>query len=144
MPPERTTLTEQEEAAANLRELLPPGSTVQTILRHVSRSGMTRAISPVVNGEDVTWLVCRAFPRYFKRNARHDGITMEGCGMDMGFALVYELSHALYPDGFDCIGAGDPDTWGSRCPASDHSNGDRDYTPHRHESGGYALRHRWL
>ncbi len=23
-------------------------------------------------------------------------------------------------------------------------NGDRDYTPHHHNSGGYALIHRWL
>lgn len=37
---------------------------------------------------------------------------------------------------FECIGHG--------CPSNDHCNGDRDYTPHHHNSGGYALKHRWL
>lgn len=136
--------SDSEKAAAQLRELLPAGSTVQTILRHVSRSGMTRAISPVVNGEDVTWMVCRAFPAHFKRDNRHDGVRMQGAGMDMGFELVYVLSSLLYPEGFECIGDGGPDTWPRLCPSNDHSNGDRDYAPHHHSSGGYALRHRWL
>lgn len=137
-------MIDTEEARAQLREMLPPGSKVKTILRHVSRSGMTRAISPVVDGEDVTWLVCKAFPKHFRRNARHDGITMGGCGMDMGFQLVYTLSHYLYPDGFECIGDGGPDQWPRLCPSNDHSNGDRDYSPHHHSSGGYALRQEWL
>lgn len=141
------TQREAEEARAQLRELLPPGSTVRTILRHVSRSGMTRAISPVVNGEDSTWLVVRAVPG-FKFN-RNGGVTMGGCGMDMGFALIYHLSHALYPDGFECTGVSEyaDDGDGGRikpCPSNDHSNGDRDYTPHHHASGGYALRQEWL
>jgi hypothetical protein len=138
-----TKNAQAEEAREQLRAMLPPGSTVKTILRHVSRSGMTRAISPVVDGEDVSWLVVRAVPG-FRFNQRHDGITMGGCGMDMGFSLVYTLSRALYPNGFECIGEGDPDTWGSRCPSNDHSNGDRDYTPHHHSSGGYALKQAWL
>lgn len=130
-------------ARERLREMLPPGSTVKTILRHVSRSGMTRAISPVVDGEDVTYLVLRAVPGW-RFNSRHGGITQEGCGMDMGFNLVYTLSATLYPDGFDCVGEGTPDVWGSRCPSNDHSNGDRNYQPHHHTSGGYALRQEWL
>lgn len=132
-----------EDARDQLRAMLPPGSTVKTILRHVSRSGMTRAISPVVGGEDVTWLVVSAMPGY-KFNRTHGGITMSGCGMDMGFALVYDLSATLYPDGFECVGSGDPHAWGADCPSNDHSNGDRDYTPHHHASGGYALRQAWL
>jgi hypothetical protein len=82
--------------------------------------------------------------------------------MDMGFHLVYTLSYALYPQGFGCVG--------ERCPSNDHSNGDRDYTPHGcydengaledrepgpgelrdgcrrhwHRDGGYALTQRWL
>ena len=54
----------------------------------------------------------------------------------MGFAVIYELSQALFPKGFECIG--------EKCPSNDHSNGDRDYTPHHHNSGGYALKHRWM
>lgn len=139
---------DKQAAQEKLRELLPPGSTCKTVLRHVSRSGMTRAISPVVGDEDVTYLVLRAMPDH-RFNRTHGGITMGGCGMDMGFALVYSLSHALYPDGFECTGEReyrDGPAGGriSPCPSNDHSNGDRDYTPHHHESGGYAIRHAWL
>jgi len=136
------TTAEMEDAREHLRELLPPGATVKTILRHVSRSGMMRAISPIVDCEDVTWLVVQAFPKRFKFNRKHGGITMGGAGMDMGFALVYNLSHYLYTDGFECIG--DSERYSERCPSNDHSNGDRDYTPHLHKSGGYALRQEWL
>ena len=56
--------------------------------------------------------------------------------MDMGFHLVYELSRALYPAGFVCSG--------DKCNSNDHSNGDRDHSPHQHQDGGYALRCRWI
>lgn len=66
-----------------------------------------------------------------------DALVVNGCGMDMGFHVVYELGYTLYGrDGFICIG--------ERCPSNDHSNGDRDYTPHAHTDGGYALRYEWL
>ena len=136
---------DQEEARAQLREILKPGDTVSTVLRHVSSSGMSRSISPVICGEDgptdLTWLVVRALGDRFDQ--KNGGIKVGGCGMDMGFHLVYNLSYTLFPDGFSCIGDGG-DKWGARCPSCDHSNGDRDYTPHTHTDGGYALRHRWL
>jgi hypothetical protein len=46
--------------------------------------------------------------------------------------LVYHLSYQLFPSGFICTG--------EKCPASDHSNGDTDRTPHQHADGGHALR----
>jgi len=133
---------EREEAIQELRELLKPGDTVHCILRHVSRSGMTRAISPVILGTDgssweISYLVGPATGR--KVNQKHGGVTVSGCGMDMGFELVYTLSRTLFPDGFECIGKG--------CPASDHVNPphDQNYEPHLHPiDGGYALGHRWL
>jgi len=67
---------------------------------------------------------------------RHEGAKASGCGMDMGFALVYDLSRILFKEGFECIG--------EHCPSNDHSNGDRDRTPHKHSDPGYALNHRWL
>lgn len=137
-------MKEQQEAIAELRELLKPGDTVYCILRHVSRSGMMRAISPVIirDGEswEIDYLVCPALGRKF--NERHGGVTCHGCGMDMGFELVYTLSRTLWPDGFECIGKGEE--WGKHCPSNDHSNGDRNYESHHHESGGYALKHRWI
>jgi hypothetical protein len=70
------------------------------------------------------------------RIGSHDGIVVRGCGMDMGFHLVYNLSSILFADSFTCIGPG--------CPSNDHSNGDKDYTPHLHTDAGYALRSAWI
>lgn len=158
---------ERAEAIDALRGFYPVGSTVYTILRHVSRSGMQRTIGVLASMGDGDF----RHPNYSTSKAlgmpldpQRDGVKVGGCGMDMGFHVAYSLSHALYPDGFGCIGEG--------CPSNDHSNGDRDYTPHAeqytadtcpgrpcgtdcdhksqdgrphwHNDGGYALRHRWL
>lgn len=132
--------TDRAEAIEQLREMFPPGSTATTILRHVSSSGMTRWISVVHNDRDVSWLAARALGK--KTDGRHGGIKVGGCGMDMGFSLIYNLSSTLYRDGFTCTGQ-DFDAH-CYCPSNDHSNGDRDYTPHHHNSGGYAVSQRWL
>lgn len=139
------------EALAKLREWIKPGDTVYTVLDHVSASGMSRAIRVVlldcadgrVTDLHPNWSVGKALGlRHWKRNGREqDALVVGGCGMDMGFHLVYSLGRVLY-DGFGCVGRG--------CPSNDHSNGDRDYTPHTigaphfHSDGGYALRQRWL
>lgn len=114
------------DAQAKLREWLKPGDTVYTILRHVSRSGMSRDVSVVVlrDGSDLhpNWLVSQATGTRLKRGGMRDALTIGGCGFDAGHELVYNLSWSLWKDGFGCIGEG--------CPSNDHSNGDRDYTPH--------------
>lgn len=135
----KTKQADREEAIAELRAILRPGDTVYTILRHRSRSGMSRVIDLYVQGPDgprgIGWQAAKATGNRYDSN--REGIKIGGCGMDMGFALVYALSSTLFPDGFECIG--------ERCPANDHSNGDRDYTPHPHpQAGGYALVQRWL
>ena len=130
--------SERDEAIARLRETLKPGDTVYTQVKHVSRSGMLRVIQCVVIEDNqprwIGWNVARAIRARY--DDKREGVVMGGCGMDMGFETVYHLSYALFPDGFECIG--------NACPSSDHVNGDRDYTPHRHGSGAYALNHRWL
>ncbi len=138
----RQNMAEQQEAQRMLREEFPPGSTACTVLRHVSRSGMSRSIS-VVNGqsEDITWMVARALGE--RIDPKNGGIKVAGCGMDMGFHLVYGMSRTIYPNGFDCIGDGEGFRSGW-CPSNDHSNGDRDYSPHNHADGGYAVSQRWL
>lgn len=140
----------RQESLEHLRNLLKPGDTVSTILRHVSRSGMQRRISAVIarDGEviDITWHAARAMGESVKQRGAYvqdAGIVMVGCGMDMGFALVYNLSYALYPNGFTCPG--------ESCPSNDHSN-DRseamrreNFAGHKHTGdGGYALKHKWL
>lgn len=129
---------ERDEAIAKLREWIKPGDTVYTILRHVSRSGMQREIGVVLlkDGTDLhpNYSVATALR---ERVGKRDGVIVGGCGMDMGFHLVYNLGRTLFPDGFECVGE-------KHCHANDHSNGDRNYKPHHHNDGGYALKHRWL
>lgn len=125
---------ERETAKKELLEILKPGDTVYCVLRHVSRSGMQREISLMVDGmRNIDWYVSRLLGM---RRGSWDGLVVTGCGMDMGFHLVYNLSRVLFADSFVCIG--------DNCPANDHSNGDRDYTPHKHSDGGYALKSRWI
>jgi hypothetical protein len=133
---------QKEQALKSLRESLKPGDTVYTVLRSVSRSGMSREIDLYIFRDNapeyLTGLVARACG--FSLGKR--GLKMGGCGMDMGFHAVYELAAVLFPDGFTCTGKSeDHRSW---CPSNDHSNGDRDYKPHHHKSGGYALRHSWM
>jgi len=151
----RAAQDERAEAIAKLRELFPAGSTVYTINRHTSASGMSRSISVLVQDSDgpreVSYLVARALD--YRIDQKRGGLVVGGCGMDMGFHVAHNLAATLYPEGFGCTG--------EKCPSNDHSNGDRDHTPHGHRgpnyvlgdrdtlrhwhaSGGYALRHRWL
>jgi len=164
----RNTEKEREESKATerLREWIKPGDTLYTVLRHRSRSGMSRSIS-VLGLQQINNLpqdkiqiwsydgnVALATGRKFDRD--REGVKVQGCGMDMGFHLVYTLSRILFPKGFGCVGEG--------CPSNDHVNGDRDYTPHAtvtertgadgtlctchkehwHRDGGYAVRQRWI
>ena len=124
--------TPQEEAIAYLSKILEPGTKVYTILRHRSASGMSRVISVFVcvNGDakNIDWYVANALD--YKRDDKHDGgIKMGGCGMDMGFALVYNLGRKLYPEGFKLAK-------GQYGRNGDKSGFDKD--------GGYALKQEWL
>ena len=118
-----------------LSKNLRAGDTINCILRHVSRSGMSREISLLKGEMDISWYVAR-YLGYKQGN--QGGIKINGCGMDMGFALVYELSRKLFDGKFICIG--------EKCRANDHSN--KPY-PKRdgkmlHSDSGYALNMRWL
>lgn len=114
--------TQKAEAIKQLREYLPAGSTIYTILRDTSRSGMSRRISVVtmahsftewdqqceeardgvITGKDLkecyplhlTNLVARALGWRIKKGF-NDSLIVSGCGMDMGFHVVYSLSQAL-------------------------------------------------
>lgn len=98
----RYTEEERTDAVDHLREIYPKGSTVLTILRHKSDSGMSRVISVVqVDGDTVrdwSYRVARAVNEKFSE--RYDGVVVHGAGMDMGFDLVYRLATALYGDGY--------------------------------------------
>ena len=127
-----TTKAERTEALTKLQEWIKPGAQVNTILRHVSRSGMQRSISLLISldGEpyEISWLVARALGDNIDQN--RGGIKVTGGGMDMGFHLVYNLGRVMFPDGFD-----------TTMPGCRSRNGD---TSGWDSDGGYALRQRWL
>ena len=97
----RITLARQAEIAEAIKDLREETSNVDVIYTdvvHVSRSGMFRCIRPFIITDDrrpwdLTYLVARA--GIGKANQRHGGIEMGGCGMDMGFALVYEIGRVV-------------------------------------------------
>lgn len=138
--------TAREASIKHLRKMLKPGATVYTILKHVSRSGLSRVIDVVMLGRDERGVHLRGYAAEaigYPLDPR-GGLRVNGAGMDMGWHLVTVLSATLYPDGFTCIGEGRGARRGKGCPSADHHNGDRNYKPHLHRSGGYALRHQWL
>lgn len=90
---------DKAHALTELRALCPPGTTVYTILRSVSRSGMSRVITPLVihNGEPhpLSYSVGLVLGEKV-RQGFNDGLVIAGGGMDMGFHLVNSLSYALH------------------------------------------------
>lgn len=104
--------------------------TIYTILRHVSQSGMSRRIDVYFIRKNkpvyLTWL-CQKFD--IGKIGHEPGLVVGGCGMDMGFHVVYSLSHSLFPKGFKL-------QKGQYGRNGDKSSFDRD--------GGYALRQEWL
>jgi hypothetical protein len=85
-----------------LRKMLKPNTTIYTVTRHVSQSGMMRHISAFViyKGKLVTldWYIEKL--DIAKRSKGGYGLVVNGCGMDMHFWLTYELGRMVYPKGF--------------------------------------------
>ena len=109
---------------------------IQCKLEHVSRSGMARDIRlyVILPGDEH----CAPYLRSITYQAavllgesiRNDGVRVTGCGMDMGFHLVYNLSWKVF---------GKPDTW---TPEDVEK-----LTPRLHQNStdpGYILWHRWI
>ena len=122
--------SEKAEALAELHKLLAPGSTVYTVLRHAASSGMSRRIDlytilPGRDGKPRLQYLSGQVGRVLDYKRHKDGsLVVGGCGMDMGFHLVYSLGYAMWP-------SGTPSPHGRR-------NGEPD------SDGGYALRHEWI
>lgn len=135
--------TEKKEAIEHLRKLgLKPGKLVYTACSQVSRSGMSRHIKCYLvtswraNGKrdhvitDITGLVSTVLGY---GRADDGGMRVSGCGMDMGFHVVYSLARTMFPKG----GSLDK-THPSRKHQAERA-GEKTET-----DGGYLLRHEWL
>lgn len=92
----------RDEAISTLKDLVPQGSTVWCVLEHVSQSGMTRDIKLFVIRDNDLWHLSYYVEQagLYKRAKGRDGVRIGGCGMDMGFAIVYDLAMTLYGDGY--------------------------------------------
>lgn len=114
------------QSLARLHEVLKPGDTVYTVLRSVASSGMSRCIDLYVFRDNAPIYLSGLAEDVmsYKRSRRGKGLVVSGCGMDMGFHLVYALGATMWPEGT-------PEPHGTR-------NGEPD------SDGGYALKHSWL
>ena len=115
-----------EYCRAQLLKMIKPRDTVYCVLRHCSSSGMQRRISlfVIVDGEIRNIDVLASDLMGYRMADRKEGIVVNGCGMDMGFHLVYSLGASLWTRG------------------TDEPHGTRNGQPD--SDGGYALKHVWL
>ncbi len=94
---------EKERIKEILQDMFPQGSTAYTFVTKVAPSGMSRHI--MVAGsrkkghvQNVSWYIAELLDYKYKPDTR--SVFVCGCGMDMGFHLVYDLSSVLYGDGY--------------------------------------------
>ena len=88
---------ERQKAIEAIRGYVKRGNTVYTILRSVSKSGMTRHIDVFTFDErGKVYLSGYAAQVLGYRRDREGALVVGGCGMDIGFAVVYNLSACLY------------------------------------------------
>jgi len=84
----------QIEAIKKLKTLVKPNHTLLVNIVSVSRSGMSRRIKVLTKDFiDISYLVAKAID--FSEDTRK-GILVIGCGMDMAFSLMDNLTYALY------------------------------------------------
>jgi hypothetical protein len=115
----------RKQTKEGLLKILKPGDAVYCIVRSVSASGMSRTISLfVIDGEHFSDVTHSAAIVMGDKLAKNGALRVNGCGMDMCFATVYNLGRYLWPNGT-------PEPHGMR-------NGEPD------SYGGYALKHRTI
>ena len=94
-------MVDKERAEELLKECFPKGSTAHTTVVHVARSGMSRHIKVfAIRGERIQ-NISNYVAKYLDwRYTNKEAVFVSGCGMDMGFHLIYTLSSCLYDDGY--------------------------------------------
>ena len=90
------------ELESKLKKFIPPNDTVYTILKNVSQSGMYRHIQVIVIKDNKPINLSYWIADYLEWSYKDKtySIGVGGCGMDMGFHLVYTLSRSLFDDGY--------------------------------------------
>ena len=92
---------EKRDAIEYLKKSINKGDTLYTIVTHVSKSGMSRNIKVLdIKNEIPSYWNCD-ISKILGYTLKDDGtLKVKGCGMDMGFHVVYQLSKVLFDDGY--------------------------------------------
>lgn len=102
-----TKTEERDESILALRERLAVGQKVYYHVEHVSDSGMSRRINfYIVEGGEIWSITWRMGKALGYRVDGDNGLTIRGCGMDMGYHCIYRLGRLLFPAGFGIAGKG--------------------------------------
>lgn len=101
-----TTEKEREQIKEQLKKMLEEANrTIYQAVTKVSNSGMSRHLKNFIPVFDenrkvsiisIDWYICKLLENTRRSD---DGVFIEGCGMDMGFSIAYDLGRALYPNG---------------------------------------------
>lgn len=88
---------DKEQAVRDLKDLVSEGDTIYGIVRSVSRSGMSRTIDFYIIRENLPVYLTGFMSTVLKRpRDKRGALKVQGCGMDMVFACVSEISVALF------------------------------------------------
>ena len=93
---------EKLHAKEQLLRLLKKGDTIYSVIRHVSRTGMSRRIDFYVFKPNAAGRVHPYFLTGYMAKVlgythhRQGGLVVGGCGMDMAFHCVNSLCYALW------------------------------------------------
>lgn len=118
-------IARKKYCAKQIKKFVKPGSKVFVKCDHVSRSGMMRHLDLYATHKgELIRLTGYAADLLDYRTTDRGALKVGGCGMDMGFAVVYELGRALWPKG------------------TSKPHGTRNGEPDT--CGGYALKHSWM
>ena len=112
-----------------------PGDKIHIICRNVSRSGMSRQLDFFLLRDNRLIYISPHVAEITDHKRHTNGaLKVSGCGMDMGFAVVYDLSSRLFPRGYYL----QKDEW--------PRNNDKEIKATGIDStgGGYALTHEWV
>lgn len=98
MKTEYNPLENIKQALQKAETGLEGGPAIYTVLRSVSKSGMSRVIAPIVIVDDkpldLTVWACDFWGKKVANTPNGAGVRVTGCGMDMGFHLAYEIASA--------------------------------------------------
>lgn len=97
-----TKIYDRENAIAFLKGIVNEGDTVYTVIRGVSASGMSRSMDLfVVRNNQILRITSRVVDAIGGSwDKKRCCLRVSGCGMDMGFAVVYDLASVLFQDGY--------------------------------------------